>query len=61
MNRTTNSRTQWVTEAVQAGIPGIDADEAADFGDFVVDRFPAREDIPFNRISIRPKTPFGED
>lgn len=48
------------TESVQQGyIPGIDADTNASFTDFVVDRFPAREDVPYPRISIRPKTPFG--
>lgn len=48
------------TEAVRAGdVPGVDAAAGADFTDFVVDRFGARDDVPFNRISIRPKTPFG--
>lgn len=47
-------------EAVQTGyVPGIDAVAEPDFTDFVVDRFPAREDIPLNRIALRPKTPFG--
>lgn len=51
---------RWVTEAVRAGsIPGIAADNNADFGDFVVDRFPATEVRPYNLIQIRPKTPFG--
>ena len=50
---------QWVTEAVQGGnIPGIDADPNVNFEDYVVDRFAAKDDLP-NRISIRPKTPFG--
>jgi len=50
---------QWAAEALRnGGIPGIDATEA-DFHDFVVDRFPARQDVPFNRLSLRPKTPFG--
>jgi len=50
---------QWVTEAVRAGgIPGVGIDQTANFGDFVVDRFPATEESP-NRIMIRPKTPFG--
>lgn len=49
----------WVTEAVRNGdVPGIDAHPTADFGDFVVDRFAARDDLP-NRILVRPKTPFG--
>lgn len=50
---------QWAAEAVaQGGVPGIDGVQA-DFTDFVVDRFPAREDVPFARLSLRPKTPFG--
>lgn len=53
---------QMATEAVRDGyIPGIDAAANADFTDFVVDRFPARDDVPFNRLSLRPKTPFGAE
>jgi hypothetical protein len=48
------------TESVQTGyVAGIDMAADADFTDFVVDRFPAREDVPVNRIALRPKTPFG--
>lgn len=47
------------TEAVQAGIPGIAADPAANFNDFVVDRFAANDEVPDNRLMLRPKTPFG--
>lgn len=48
------------TEAVRQGyVPGIDASENVNFTDFVVDRFPARGDVPFNRLSLRPKVPFG--
>ena len=51
---------QWVTEAVRTGhVPGIPADAAADFRDFVVDRFAATDQRPFNLIQVRPKTPFG--
>jgi hypothetical protein len=51
---------QVATESVRDGyIPGIDADANVNFTDFVVDRFPARDDVPFNRLSLRPKTPFG--
>lgn len=51
---------QWVTEAVvNGGVPGIPATPNADFTDFVVDRFAATEDVPYNRIMVRPKTPFG--
>jgi hypothetical protein len=52
----------WITEAVRTGgVPGIRADEAADFKDFMVERFNATEARPFNLIQIRPKTPFGCD
>lgn len=50
---------EWATEAVRNGdVPGIPAAADADFTDFVVDRFGAKEDQP-NRIFLRPKTPFG--
>jgi hypothetical protein len=50
---------QIVTEAIHTGyIPGIDADANADLTDFVVDRFPASEDLP-PRLMVRPKVPFG--
>lgn len=49
---------RWAAEAIAAGsVAGIDAQEA-DFTDYVVDRFAAREDLP-NRLILRPKTPFG--
>jgi hypothetical protein len=51
---------QMALESVRQGyIPGIDAAPDADFTDFRVDRYPARPDVPYNRISLRPKTPFG--
>ena len=51
---------QMAVEALRDGyIPGIDAVPGVDLVDFVVDRFPARDDVPWNRISLRPKTPFG--
>jgi hypothetical protein len=51
---------QWVTEAVRTGhIPGIPADPSADFHDFVVDRFAANLQRPYNLLVVRPKTPFG--
>lgn len=49
----------WATEAVHSGIPGITADPTANFTDFVVDRYPATDDIPYNRLMLRPKVPFG--
>lgn len=51
---------QVATEAVRAGgVPGIDAAPDADFTDFVIDRFAAKDDVPLNRLMLRPKTPFG--
>lgn len=51
----------WVTEAVRTGsVPGILADQNADFSDFVVDRFSPSDVRPYSLIQIRPKTPFGE-
>lgn len=51
---------QMATESIRTGyVPGIDTVAAVDLSDFVVDRFPARDDVPFARVSIRPKTPFG--
>lgn len=51
---------QMAAESVRQGyVPGIDKIIDVDFTDFVVDRFGAREDVPYARISIRPKTPFG--
>jgi hypothetical protein len=50
---------QWATEALQAGgIPGLDATPNADFTDFVVHKFDAKDGLP-NRIVIRPKTEYG--
>lgn len=46
------------TEAVVGGVPGIEADQNANFTDFVVDRFQATGDLPA-RVMVRPKTPFG--
>lgn len=52
---------QIATEAIRTGyIPGITADEGADLADFVVDRFPATDELP-PRLMVRPKTPFGEE
>ena len=50
---------QWVTEAVRAGFPGMPAAHDANFGDFVVDRFRSNDACPYNRLMVRPKTPFG--
>lgn len=50
----------WAAEAIRTGgIPGINVDPAAALVDFVVDRFPTDDATPYNRLMIRPKTPFG--
>ncbi len=50
----------WVAEAIGTGaVEGVRAERRVDLRDFVVDRFPASAQIPFNRIFLRPKTPFG--
>ena len=47
------------TEAIRDGyIPGIVGDPDVSLQDFVVERYPAKEDLP-NRLVVRPKTPFG--
>ena len=52
---------QMASEAIQNGyIAGINADANVQLGDFVVDRFNATEEIPYARVFVRPKTPFGE-
>ena len=51
---------QMVAEAIRAGsVPGISADPHVNLTDFVVDRFSATAEVPFNRLFLRPKTPFG--
>lgn len=49
----------WAAEAVQGGVPGIAADPNANLADFVVDRFGPGNGIEYNRVAVRPKTPFG--
>jgi hypothetical protein len=50
---------QVAAEAIRDGyVPGIAADVNVNLTDFVVDRFPAKDDLP-NRLVLRPKTPFG--
>jgi hypothetical protein len=51
---------RWVTEAVHAGdVPGIAAAGNANFNDFMIERFAATDQRPYNQIMVRPKTPFG--
>lgn len=46
-------------EAVETGgVPGVTVNGMVDLDNFVVDRFPATEDLPA-RVFIRPKVPFG--
>lgn len=48
------------TEALAGGnIPGIVRQQNVQLHDFVVERFAATDDLPFPRIILRPKTPFG--
>lgn len=48
-------------EAVRGGsVPGVNADRFMNLDGFVVDRFQASHATPYNRIFVRPKTPFGE-
>jgi hypothetical protein len=50
----------WVTEAVRTGgVTNIATDPNANFADFVIERFASTEETPYNRIMVRPKTPFG--
>ena len=48
-------------EAVQHGdVPGITGvDGNVNMDDFVVERYNATEEIPYARVFVRPKTPFG--
>lgn len=47
-------------EVVRGGsVPGIPAIPNASFEHFVVDRFAPAEDVPFARLSLRPKVPLG--
>jgi hypothetical protein len=51
---------QMATEAVRSGaVRGVVANDNPDFAGFVVERFPAHPEIPYNRILVRPKTEFG--
>jgi len=50
---------QIATEAVRTGyVPGIAADPAANFQDYVVERYAAKDGLP-ERAILRPKTEFG--
>ncbi len=51
---------RWVAEAIGTGsVQGVQANGHVNLRDFVVDRFPPTAQIPYARIFIRPKTPFG--
>jgi len=50
----------WAFEALANGdIPGIARMPRMNDATMVVDRFPATDTIPYNRIFLRPQTPFG--
>jgi hypothetical protein len=50
----------WVAEAIRTGgVPGVARDGRVDLRDFVVERYAATQNRPYNRIVVRPKTPFG--
>jgi hypothetical protein len=50
----------WASEAVSNGnVAGIAEDTNVDFGDFIVDRYRASTEKPYNSVFLRPKTPFG--
>ena len=51
----------WVTEAVRSGgVANITMDVNANFTDYIIDRYAATTETPFNRIFLRPKVPFGK-
>ncbi|MFT5685937.1 MAG: hypothetical protein ACI8RZ_006892 [Myxococcota bacterium] len=51
---------RWAVEAIEHGsVPGIRRRGRVSLRDFVVDRFPSNATTPYNRIFLRPKTPFG--
>ncbi len=51
---------QIVVEAVRTGgVRGIKANANVDFEGYVIERFKPDADYPYNRMMIRPKTPYG--
>jgi hypothetical protein len=51
---------QMAAEAIMSGsVRGIAGGEMPDLSDYVVDRISETSDIPYPRLLIRPKTPFG--
>ncbi len=52
---------QWAAESVANGFTGMPADPNVDLTNFMVDRYPASEAVPYNRYIVRPKTAFGTD
>jgi len=50
----------WAREAILGGsVPGIRTNGRVDLSDYAVDRFRANGTVPYNRIFLRPVTPFG--
>jgi uncharacterized protein (DUF2236 family) len=51
---------RWAAEAIRGGdVAGIHRQRDASLEGFVVDRFPASAQVPYARVFVRPKTPFG--
>lgn len=51
---------QWAREALRGGsVPGIRTNGRIDLSEYAVDRFRANGTVPYNRIFLRPITPFG--
>ena len=51
----------WATEAVRTGgVTNIAADLNVNFTDYVIERYAATEETPYNRIFLRPKANFGD-
>lgn len=50
----------WAQEAIRAGdVPGVRAEDEVDFRNYMIDRFKADDEVPYNRLFLRPKTEFG--
>ena len=50
----------WVRESLQGGsVEGIPAQNEPNLQDYVVQRVASSETVQFNRLMVRPKTPFG--
>lgn len=51
----------WAAEAIRTGgVPNIPADPDVDLSGYMIERYPATDATPYNRIFVRPKTAFGD-